>query len=602
MKKIKLFALAAFAMLSTNAFAGDGDKLSTTVYSYEVVSEAGLTAKITGFVADYPTASMATTKIPATVNHPTLDKAYKVINITATAFAGNENITAFDFSEAENLATIDAGAFAGTKITSLDLTGTKVQALNQLFETVGSQVAEVKLPATLTSIEANAFEGLTKLTSVDFTACNAAAGVSIGKEAFKNAMKITSFEVPEIVTLIKDEAFVGSYIATLTINATDDTHPIVLGEGTKALGGEKLTTLTVNGANVTIAANAFKDVSVLTTVTFNSDLAAGVVDAGAFSKLATAPATYTLTVNYSPSWTKAADVKKGFDAEAFGVAAATAAWVTFKTTEVFGGVYEGLGWTKAGPAYGVKLSYTATVPNIPVYKNGGTFAYGGFTVDAGEYANGIKIAKKQGDANVMVYGAYFDKIGTVAKNSAIIMDQLHLIGGFYYLPAGTSFIVKSSSEEPVEFAEMTVAEKAANDSRNYDKIGGGDWNKIDVVSGLAAAGDYAVNVINAYNTAHAPGGYIIYFLRDLADGKAFGWKQREDDSVIKNGQLFLAFQGTAAARIELIWADGSEETTAIQTVKKANAEKGAIYNLAGQKVNASYKGVVIKDGKKYIQK
>jgi len=28
----------------------------------------------------------------------------------------------------------------------------------------------------------------------------------------------------------------------------------------------------------------------------------------------------------------------------------------------------------------------------------------------------------------------------------------------------------------------------------------------------------------------------------------------------------------------------------------------AIYNLAGQKVGASYKGFVIKNGKKYIQK
>ena len=595
MKKIKLFALAAFAMLSTNAFALTGDKLSTTVFSYTVTDEGKLEAEITGFVADYPAASMATTKIPATVNHPTLEKAYKVINITATAFAGNENITAFDFSEAENLATIAAGAFAGTKITSLDLTGTKVAALNQLFETVGCLVAEVKLPATLESIEANAFEGLTKLTSIDFTACT--KGITIKKNAFKNAMKITSFEVPELVTSIEDEAFVGSYIATLTVNATDKDHAITLGQGTKALGGDKLTTLTVNGANVTIAANAFKDVSALTTVTFNADLAADAVAAGAFAKLATAPATYKLAVTYKPSWTKAADVKKGFAATAFG-AAADAFWVIFNTTEIFGTACKDLGWKEDGTAYGVKLSYTATVPNIPVYKNGGTYAYGGFIAPAG----GITISKKQGDANVMVYGAYFDKIGTVAKNSAIIMDQLHLIGGFYYLPAGTSFIVKSSSEEPVEFAEMTVAEKAANDSRNYDKIGGGDWNKIDVVSGLAAAGDYAVNVINAYNTAHAPGGYIIYFLRDLADGKAFGWKQREDDSVIKNGQLFLAFQGTAAARIELIWADGSEETTAIQTVKTAKAENGAIYNLAGQKVNAAYKGVVIKDGKKYIQK
>ena len=42
--------------------------------------------------------------------------------------------------------------------------------------------------------------------------------------------------------------------------------------------------------------------------------------------------------------------------------------------------------------------------------------------------------------------------------------------------------------------------------------------------------------------------------------------------------------------------------TAIKTVKTGKKFEGAIYNLAGQKVNASYKGVVIKDGKKYIQK
>ena len=42
--------------------------------------------------------------------------------------------------------------------------------------------------------------------------------------------------------------------------------------------------------------------------------------------------------------------------------------------------------------------------------------------------------------------------------------------------------------------------------------------------------------------------------------------------------------------------------TAIKTVKAGKKFDGAIYNLAGQKVNASYKGVVIKEGKKYIQK
>ena len=42
-------------------------------------------------------------------------------------------------------------------------------------------------------------------------------------------------------------------------------------------------------------------------------------------------------------------------------------------------------------------------------------------------------------------------------------------------------------------------------------------------------------------------------------------------------------------------------TTGINNVKVA-AENGAIYNLAGQKVSENYKGVVIKNGQKMIQK
>ena len=48
--------------------------------------------------------------------------------------------------------------------------------------------------------------------------------------------------------------------------------------------------------------------------------------------------------------------------------------------------------------------------------------------------------------------------------------------------------------------------------------------------------------------------------------------------------------------------DLDADPSAIKNVKASKKFEGAIYNLAGQKVNASYKGVVIKDGKKYIQK
>jgi hypothetical protein len=121
MKKIKFFALAAITLLSTNVFAAGGDKHATTVYRYEVVAEPTATtpgtATILGYVADYPTASMATTKIPASLAHPTEDFSYNVIGIAADAFTSvAENITALDLTEAENLVTIPVGTFAGIRL------------------------------------------------------------------------------------------------------------------------------------------------------------------------------------------------------------------------------------------------------------------------------------------------------------------------------------------------------------------------------------------------------------------------------------------------------------------------------------------------------
>lgn len=44
-------------------------------------------------------------------------------------------------------------------------------------------------------------------------------------------------------------------------------------------------------------------------------------------------------------------------------------------------------------------------------------------------------------------------------------------------------------------------------------------------------------------------------------------------------------------------------TTGIETLTaSSNGKKGAIYNISGQKVDSNYRGIVIKDGHKYIQK
>ena len=59
------------------------------------------------------------------------------------------------------------------------------------------------------------------------------------------------------------------------------------------------------------------------------------------------------------------------------------------------------------------------------------------------------------------------------------------------------------------------------------------------------------------------------------------------------------FKGTTIVKKIQIFQVGTDGIKSIQTITPAT---GAIYNLKGQKVDASYKGIVIKDGKKFLQK
>ena len=43
-------------------------------------------------------------------------------------------------------------------------------------------------------------------------------------------------------------------------------------------------------------------------------------------------------------------------------------------------------------------------------------------------------------------------------------------------------------------------------------------------------------------------------------------------------------------------------TSGVQTIAALRMSDGAVFNLAGQKVDENYKGVVIKDGRKMVQK
>lgn len=78
---------------------------------------------------------------------------------------------------------------------------------------------------------------------------------------------------------------------------------------------------------------------------------------------------------------------------------------------------------------------------------------------------------------------------------------------------------------------------------------------------------------------------------------------------VREGMLLLGcgkVVGTTVVKKVQIYdvKDSNSKETGIEDVKTVNRKKddGAIYNLAGQKVNASYKGIVIRNGKRYVVK
>lgn len=84
-----------------------------------------------------------------------------------------------------------------------------------------------------------------------------------------------------------------------------------------------------------------------------------------------------------------------------------------------------------------------------------------------------------------------------------------------------------------------------------------------------------------------------YILANGEDG--IGFYQATPNTTIAAGKAYLEISGTSVKAITF------EEVTAIDAVATTDA-KAAIYNLRGQRVSADYKGIVIKNGKKYLNK
>lgn len=93
-----------------------------------------------------------------------------------------------------------------------------------------------------------------------------------------------------------------------------------------------------------------------------------------------------------------------------------------------------------------------------------------------------------------------------------------------------------------------------------------------------------------------------------ADGTQYGFTSKSGTPAfaqVKSGQEipakkgYIVLNGASAAKYSINF-DG--EATGIHTIEAASVANGAMYNLAGQRVDKAYKGIVIVNGKKYLNK
>ena len=102
--------------------------------------------------------------------------------------------------------------------------------LSDSLESIGAEVflntaiKEVSIPATVTSINASAFENCRKLEKVTFEAGNAITEIS--SSVFKNTASLESITLPSTVTAIGEYAFQNSAIKSVNLNQLADLERI----------------------------------------------------------------------------------------------------------------------------------------------------------------------------------------------------------------------------------------------------------------------------------------------------------------------------------------------------------------------------------------
>ena len=344
MKKFKLFALAVFAMLSTDAFAayklGDaqvGETFIVDGIEYQVTAkytpgDGALTPEAIGQVTviRYANSTLTTAvTIPSQVQsldvEGTIDPAYKysVVGIDGAENSVDETaLRALGTGGVYKVNTkVKHQPFANCAATSVTLPASVMYIGKGAFEGFKGSAVVIPLGSTLSVIEEGAFFKAAALET--FATANATILSEIGANAFYGCAKLASITLGEKLTTIGEGAFIGTAITKLDLSTCKNfwkeaTNPTINRLFTAAVGttaysfdagdaayaqadytNANLTTVVLPASLATtatafeIAASAFEGCTALTTVAISETAAAAAmpayvsaIGAGAFKNTA----------------------------------------------------------------------------------------------------------------------------------------------------------------------------------------------------------------------------------------------------------------------------------------------------------------------------
>lgn len=198
-----------------------------------------------------------------------------------------------------------------------------------------------------------------------------------------------------------------------------------------------------------------------------------------------------------------------------------------------------------------------------------------------------------------------------STSGSMTIKSITFTQGFSKITIGESQYATFVTTIPLNFTGSNVkafAVKMDNGAITYTQLTDNVPAGSPILVYAAAAGTYYVPVASSAgaitNSLHgsateskeADGTQYI-----LANGSAgLGWYQATSGTTIAAGKAYLEISSNNA---KPFYAIGDNTVTAIGSVDIRNTKHEApAYNLAGQRIGKSYKGIVVKNGRKYIVK